>query len=84
MAESGIALRLWLRTCASSCVLCGGLEARSQRPSSSTAGPCARPPESGARAAYDSARRKKGSKLHLAVDTLGHHLALHVDARQRV
>lgn len=35
-------------------------------------------PESGARAAYDGAKRKKGSKLHLAVDTLGHLLAAHV------
>lgn len=35
-------------------------------------------PESGARAGYDGAKRKKGSKLHLAVDTLGHVLALHV------
>jgi transposase len=35
-------------------------------------------PESGARAAYDGAKRKKGSKLHLAVDTLGHLLSLHV------
>lgn len=35
-------------------------------------------PESGARSAYDGAKRKKGSKLHLAVDTLGHMLALHV------
>jgi transposase len=35
-------------------------------------------PESGARAAYDGAKRKKGSKLHLAVDTLGHLLAVHV------
>jgi transposase len=35
-------------------------------------------PESGARAGYDGAKRKKGSKLHLAVDTLGHFLALHV------
>ncbi len=35
-------------------------------------------PESGARAAYDGANRKKGSKLHLAADTLGHLLALHV------
>lgn len=34
-------------------------------------------PESGARAGYDGAKRKKGSKLHLAVDTLGHLLALH-------
>lgn len=35
-------------------------------------------PESGGRAAYDGAKRKKGSKLHLAVDTLGHLLTLHV------
>lgn len=35
-------------------------------------------PESGARAGYDGAKRKKGSKLHLAVDGLGHMLALHV------
>jgi transposase len=35
-------------------------------------------PESGTRAAYDGAKRKKGSKLHLAVDTLGHMLASHV------
>ena len=35
-------------------------------------------PESGERAGYDGAKRKQGSKLHLAVDTLGHLLALHV------
>ena len=35
-------------------------------------------PESGAPAGYDGAKRKRGSKLHLAVDTLGHLLALHV------
>ena len=35
-------------------------------------------PESGARAGWDGAKRRKGSKLHLAVDTLGHLLALHV------
>jgi transposase len=35
-------------------------------------------PESGDRAGYDGAKRKKGSKVHLAVDTLGHLLALHV------
>ncbi len=33
-------------------------------------------PESGARAAYDGAKRRKGSKTHIAVDTLGHLLAL--------
>ncbi len=30
------------------------------------------------RAGYDGAKRKRDSKLHLAVDTLGHLLALHV------
>jgi len=35
-------------------------------------------PESGARAGYDGAKRKKGSKVHIAVDTLGQLLALHV------
>jgi transposase len=35
-------------------------------------------PESGARAGYDGHKRKKGSKIHLAVDTLGHLLARHV------
>src|SRR3954467_8901428 len=33
-------------------------------------------PESGGRAGYDGAKRKKGSKVHIAVDTLGHLLAL--------
>jgi transposase len=32
-------------------------------------------PESGARAGYDGAKRRKGSKVHSAVDTLGHLLA---------
>jgi transposase len=35
-------------------------------------------PESGARAGYDGHKRKKGSKIHLAVDTLGQLLALAV------
>lgn len=35
-------------------------------------------PESGERAGYDGAKRKKGSKIHIAVDTLGHLLALKV------
>jgi transposase len=33
-------------------------------------------PESGAHAGYDGAKRKRGSKVHAAVDTLGHLLAL--------
>ena len=35
-------------------------------------------PESGARAGYDGAKRRTGSKVHVAVDTLGHLLALQV------
>jgi transposase len=35
-------------------------------------------PESGHRAGSDGAKRRKGSKVHVAVDTLGHLLALHV------
>ena len=35
-------------------------------------------PESGGRAGYDGHKRRKGTKVHLAVDTLGHLLALHV------
>lgn len=35
-------------------------------------------PESGGRAGYDGAERRKGSKVHAAVDALGYLLALHV------
>ena len=37
-------------------------------------------PESGPRAGYDGHKRRRGSKTHLAVDTRGHLLALHVTA----
>jgi transposase len=37
-------------------------------------------PESGDRAGYDGAKKKKGSKVHVAVDTLGNLLALKVTA----
>jgi transposase len=37
-------------------------------------------PESGTRAGYDGAKRRRGSKVHMAVDTLGHQLAAHVTA----
>lgn len=37
-------------------------------------------PESGSHAGYDGAKRRKGSKIHMAVDTLGDLLALHVTA----
>ena len=35
-------------------------------------------PESGNRAGWDGHKRTRGSKVHMAVDTLGHLLALHV------
>ncbi|ACA17341.1 transposase IS4 family protein [Methylobacterium sp. 4-46] len=44
------------------------LDSRTQRSS----------PESGERAGYDGAKRMRGSKVHLAVDTPGHGVALHV------
>jgi hypothetical protein len=61
---------------------------RSERPSAALFDDRTVPstPESGGRAAYDGARRRKGSKVHLAVDTTGHLLALHVspaDERDR-
>lgn len=37
-------------------------------------------PESGGRAGFDGAKKRKGSKVHIAVDTLGHLLALKVTA----
>jgi transposase len=37
-------------------------------------------PESGHRAGYNGAKHTRGSKVHRAVDTLGHRLALHVTA----
>lgn len=37
-------------------------------------------PESGGRAGFDGAKKKKGSKVHIAVDTLGKLLALKVTA----
>jgi transposase len=37
-------------------------------------------PESGARAGYDGAKRKRGSEVHMAVDTLGNLLTLFVTA----
>ena len=43
-------------------------------------------PESGGRAGWDGAKRQEGSKVHAAVDTLGHLLALHAtpaDAQDR-
>lgn len=35
-------------------------------------------PESGHRAGWDGHKKRRGSKVHLAIDTLGHLLALHV------
>lgn len=37
-------------------------------------------PESGSRARYDGHKREKSSKVHVAVDTLGDPLGLHVTA----
>ena len=37
-------------------------------------------PESGTQAGYDGAKRRRGSKVHMAVDILGHLVATHVTA----
>jgi transposase len=64
------------------------LEARSAEPTAAIldARVLQSTPESGARAGYDGHKRRKGSKVHVAVDTLGHLLALKVtaaDAQER-
>lgn len=42
------------------------------------------PSESGVRVNYDGAKRRKGSKVHAAVDTLGHLSALLVTSARAV
>jgi transposase len=54
-----------------------GMKTRRRR--SSTAGRC-NPLRKAARAGYDGAKRRNGNKVHAAVDTLGHLLALCVTA----
>ena len=71
-------LRLRLRDCAG----------RERRPTAAILDSRTLPstPESGGRAGWDGAKRRKGAKLHLAVDTLGHLLAAHgtpADAQDR-
>src|SRR5579885_2696923 len=61
-------------TCAPCCAWRPGGR-RSPRPSSSTGARCNRRPRV-ARAGYDGHQHKRGSKVHMAVDTLGHLLAL--------
>ena len=61
---------------------------RNDQPSAAIFDSATRPstPESGHRAGYDGYKRRKGSKIHLAVDTLGELLALLVtpaDAQDR-
>ncbi|WP_236034063.1 IS5 family transposase [Belnapia mucosa] len=70
------ASRPWPRICA----LCWVAAGRKAQPSAAIldSRTLRSSPESGARAGYGGAKRKRGSKLHLAVDTLGHLLALHV------
>ena len=40
-------------------------------------------PESGDRAGFDGHKRRKGSRVHAAVDALGHLLAVHVTPCER-
>jgi transposase len=59
-------------------LLLRGVKGRKGHPSAAIFDSRTRPstPESGHRAGYDGAKRRKGSKVHVAVDTLGHLLAL--------
>jgi transposase len=58
----------------------GGQSARSDANHTGLPHPAIHPGQSGSRGGYDGAKRKKGTKVHAAVDTLGHLLALHVTA----
>jgi transposase len=57
-------------------------ESRTQQPSAAMPDRRTWPssPESGTRAGYDGAKRKRGSNVHMAVAPLGHLLAVHVTA----
>ena len=65
------------RICASCCGWPRDATPSSRRPSS-TVRPCRAAPRAGRAPATTGTSGRKGSKLHLAVDTLGHLLALHV------
>lgn len=63
--------------------LCGVLRSAAERKAKPSAaiihsGTLRSTPEGVERAEYDGAKRKKGSKIHMAVDMLGHLLTLHV------
>ena len=70
-------------TCGRCCAWPQGRAPGPDRGRSSTARRCSRRPESGGHAGYDGAKRKRGSKVHAAVDTLGHLLALRRHAGRR-
>ena len=76
MAGARGASKRWTRICASSCASRRD-EPSNRPPPSSTAGPCDRRRRA-ALARLMTEPNAKGSKLHPAVDTLGHLLALHV------
>ena len=70
-------MRPWCTTCAALLRLASG---RAPQPSAAVldARTLQSSCESGPRAGYDGAKRRRGSKVHAAVDTLGHLLALRV------
>jgi transposase len=59
-------------------------DGRKGQPSAAILGSRTRPStsESGTRAGYDGATRQRGSKVQMAVESLGHLLALHVTAAE--
>src|SRR3954471_6837837 len=75
--HGAVSRRCWT-TCGRCCARLWAVQ-RIPVPSSSTPALCV-PRRKAARAGYDGGKRKKGSKLHIAVDTLGNLLALRVTA----
>ena len=71
------ASRRWCTTCGR---CCAGAAGRADQPTAVIfdSRTLQATPESGHRAGYDGHKRRKGSKIHVAVDTLGHLLALRV------
>ena len=82
LARRRLSSRRWCTTCAR---CCAGQAGRSAQPTAAIfdSRTLQSTPESGHRAGYDGDKRRKGSKMHLAVDTLGHLLALRVTAGRR-
>ncbi len=75
-----VVLKAWPRICGYCCALSAGRADAPKRATILDSRTMQSTPESGARAGFDGHKKRKGSKVHAAVDTLGHLLALKVTA----